>query len=162
MVGVDVAVVTRLGLEHIDVTERLAVLDEAVDAEGTFCVAVEDDVAPDNRVRLLLVRRGESGLVHHDRTLSIHFVVGLESHITVTAKSEDAGVSGNGRQRTDCERNITANILCKTLTGNRLLRTACAQQTETEQYKKNLSFSIKPPKTYLYQSYHKLTAFSKA
>ena len=93
VVGVDVAIVARLGLEHIDVAESLSVLDHAVNAEEPFGLAVEDDISPNNRVRLFLMRRGKSGLIHHNSTFGIHLIIGLESHVVVAAKSVRAFIT---------------------------------------------------------------------
>lgn len=91
VIGVDVTVVARLGLKHVDIAKGLAVLDQAVDAKESFGVAVENDISPNNRVRLFLMRGSKCGLVHHNGTFGIHLIIGLESYVVIAAESVCTG-----------------------------------------------------------------------
>ena len=81
-----VAVTRRLRLQHIDISERPVVLNETVDTEDTLCLAVDDDVAPDDVGRLRAVGRSESSLKNHACPFAVHFVVRQQADISVAAE----------------------------------------------------------------------------
>lgn len=108
-----VTITRRLRLQHIDIAESSAVLDEAVDTEDTLRFAVDDDVAPDDAGRLCVVGRGKRSLVNHACSFAVHLVVRQQVDISVAAEGIGVVVVAYRLQIAYLEGKVFLHVLCK-------------------------------------------------